>query len=61
MAVRVLLVLSAFTVLYGCYGCGQASTPVEKQERKEGVEQAAEGVEKQPSPPPHPKPQPNER
>ena len=43
MAVRIVLVLSAFTVLYGCYGCGQASAPIEKQERKEGVEQVAEG------------------
>src|SRR5215208_4846763 len=51
MAVRILLVLAAFTVLYGC---GQASTPVEKQERKEGVEQAAEGGDEQPKSPSSP-------
>lgn len=38
MAVRVLMVLAAFTVLYGC---GQASSPVEKQEKKGGVEEVA--------------------
>ncbi len=37
MAVRVLLVLTTFAVLYGC---GQASSPVEKQEKQGGVEQA---------------------
>lgn len=37
MAVRVLLVLATFAVLYGC---GQASSPVEKQEKQGGVEQA---------------------
>jgi hypothetical protein len=35
--VRVLLALVTFTVLYGC---GQASSPVEKQEMQKGVEQA---------------------
>lgn len=37
MAVRTLLVLVAFAVLYGC---GQASSPVERQEKQGGVEQA---------------------
>jgi hypothetical protein len=37
--VRVLLVLTAFAVLL-C-GCGQENTPVQKQEKKHGVEQAA--------------------
>jgi hypothetical protein len=37
MAVRLLLVLAALAVLYGC---GQASSPVEKQEKQGGVEQA---------------------
>jgi hypothetical protein len=37
MAIRILLVLTAFAVLYGC---GQASSPVEKQERRGGVELA---------------------
>src|SRR5215210_3326948 len=41
MAVRVLLVLAAYAVLYGC---GQASSPVEKQEKKEGVEQPEKAV-----------------
>jgi hypothetical protein len=41
MAVRVLLVVSAFAVLYGC---GQASSPVEKQERREGAEQPEQDV-----------------
>lgn len=36
--VRVLLVLTAFAVLL-C-GCGQENTPVQKQEKKHGVEQA---------------------
>jgi hypothetical protein len=36
MAVRVLLVLAAFAVLYGC---GQASSPVERQEEQVGVEE----------------------
>ena len=35
MVLRVLLVLVAFAVLYGC---GQASSPAEKQEKQEGVE-----------------------
>jgi hypothetical protein len=38
MAARVLLVLVAFTILYGC---GQANTPIQKQEKKHGLEQAA--------------------
>jgi hypothetical protein len=37
--VRVLLVLTAFAVLL--YGCGQPNTPVQKQEKEHGVEQAA--------------------
>ncbi len=37
MAVRVLLMLAVLAVLYGC---GQTSSPVEKQEKQEGVEQA---------------------
>jgi hypothetical protein len=37
---RVLLVLVVFAVLYGC---GQASSPVEKQKKRGGVEQAAQG------------------
>ncbi len=36
----VLLVLALFAVLYGC---GEASSPVEKQERRGGLEQAARG------------------
>jgi hypothetical protein len=38
MAARVLLVLVAFTILYGC---GQANTPIQKQEKKHGLERAA--------------------
>jgi hypothetical protein len=38
MAVRVLLVVVAFAVLYGC---GQASSLVEMQEKREGAEQVA--------------------
>jgi hypothetical protein len=34
MAVRVLLVLRAFAILYGC---GQASSPVEEQEKQGDV------------------------
>ena len=37
---RVLLVLVVSAVFYGC---GQASSPVEKQEKRGGVEQAAQG------------------
>ena len=37
MAVRVLLVLAAFAALYGC---GQASSPVERQEKQGGMEEA---------------------
>jgi hypothetical protein len=37
--VRVLLVLTASAVLL--YGCGQPNTPVQKQEKKHGLEQAA--------------------
>jgi hypothetical protein len=48
MAVRVLLVLTAFAVLYGC---GQASSPVEKQEKQVGAEQVAR-EEEQASPEP---------
>jgi uncharacterized protein YjbI with pentapeptide repeats len=38
MALRILLVLAAFAVLYGC---GQESSPVEKQEQAAGVERSA--------------------
>jgi hypothetical protein len=38
MAVRVLLVLAALGVLYGC---GQASSPPERQKKQGGVEEAA--------------------
>jgi hypothetical protein len=37
MAARVLLVLVAFTIVYGC---SQANTPIQKQEKKHGLEQA---------------------
>jgi hypothetical protein len=37
--VRVLLVLTASAVLL--YGCGQSNTPVQKQEKKHGLDQAA--------------------
>jgi len=30
MAVRVLLVVAAFAILYGCYGCGKPSPPPEE-------------------------------
>jgi sortase A len=41
VAVRVLvLVVAAFAILYGC---GQASSPVEKQDKRDGVEQVAQG------------------
>jgi hypothetical protein len=39
-ALTVLLVIVVFAVLYGC---GQERSPVERQERREGVEQAARG------------------
>jgi hypothetical protein len=38
MAVRVLLVVAAFAVLYGC---GQTNSPPEKQEKQAGAEQVA--------------------
>jgi hypothetical protein len=44
IAVRVLVVLAAFILLYGC---GQASSPVEKQEKKHGVEQLGGGEQHQ--------------
>jgi hypothetical protein len=44
MAVRVLWVLAAFAVLYGC---GQASSPVEQQEKQEGAEPVAQGEQGQ--------------
>jgi hypothetical protein len=48
MAVRVLLVLAACAIFYGC---GQASSPVERQEEQGGMEQAAgRGEEKSKSP-----------
>jgi hypothetical protein len=49
MAVRVLLVLTAFALLYGC---GQASSSVDKQEKKRGVEQANKTEAPQPAPEP---------
>jgi hypothetical protein len=53
MAVRVLLVLAAFGVLYGC---GQASSPVERQEKQGGVEEVApeEVTENEQTPTPTP-------
>ncbi len=39
MAVRFLLVLAAFAILYGC---DQVSSPPERQEKQGGVEQAEE-------------------
>jgi hypothetical protein len=50
MLVRVLLMVAGFAVLYGC---GQASSPMERQEERGGVEQAApqgEGRSKKPPP-----------
>lgn len=47
MAVRVLSVLIAVAVVYGC---GQAGSSVEKQERKRGVEQANKTEAPQPEP-----------
>jgi hypothetical protein len=40
--IRVLLVLAAFALLYGC---GQTSSPVETQEKQEGAERAAPAPE----------------
>ena len=42
----------AFAVLYG--SAGPASSPVEKQEQREGLEQAAQGEEERPTPSPEP-------
>ncbi len=48
MAIRVLLVLAAFAVLYGC---GRPeSSPAENQERAAGVERSAHSFEPQPVP-----------
>jgi pentapeptide repeat protein len=47
MAVRVLLVLAAFAVLYGC---GREGSPVEKQEQAAGVERSAPASEPPPVP-----------
>ena len=47
MAVRVLLVLAAFAVLYGC---GREGSPVEEQEQAAGVERSAPTSEPQPVP-----------
>jgi hypothetical protein len=44
MAVRVLVVLAAFILLYGC---GQASSPLEKQEKEHGAEQLGGGEQHQ--------------
>ena len=41
MVVRLLLVLVAFVVLYGC---GQASSPVEREGKKVGAERADKTV-----------------
>jgi hypothetical protein len=46
MAVRVLLMLTAFAVLYGC---GQASSPPERQEKQVGVEEAKPKEPKEPT------------
>ena len=46
MAVRVLLVLAALAVLYGC---DQASSPTEKQEKKEGAEEVGSKGNGEPS------------
>jgi sortase A len=44
MTVRVQLVLAAFTVLFAIlYGCDQASSPTEKQEKKESAEEGGKG------------------
>jgi hypothetical protein len=47
VAARVLLVLAALAVLYGC---GQASSPVERQEKKVDVEQAEAEPPSEPGP-----------
>lgn len=47
MAVRALLVLAAFAVIYGC---AQAGSSVEKQEKKAGVEHAHKTEAPQPTP-----------
>jgi hypothetical protein len=44
MAVRVLLVLAAFAIFYGC---GQANSPAERQEQREGVEKTVEDEQPQ--------------
>ncbi len=44
MALRILLVLAAFAVLYGC---GQESSHVEKQEQAAGVERSAPASDQQ--------------
>jgi hypothetical protein len=49
LAVRLLLVLVAFAVLYGC---GQASSSVERQGKKSGTERADETEASQPTPDP---------
>ena len=46
MAVRVLLVLAALAVLYGC---GQASSPPERQEKQVGVEEPKPKEPKEPT------------
>jgi hypothetical protein len=47
LAVRLLLVVVAFAVLYGC---GQASSPVERQGKKAGAERADKTEASQPTP-----------
>jgi uncharacterized protein YjbI with pentapeptide repeats len=49
MALRILLVLAAFAVLYGC---GQESSPVEKQEQAAGEERSAPAPASDPQPVP---------
>jgi len=49
LAVRLLLLLVAFVVLYGC---GQASSPVERQGKKAGAERADKTEAPQPTPDP---------
>jgi hypothetical protein len=47
MAVRVLLVLAAFAILYGC---GREGSPVEKQELAAGAEESVPASKPQPLP-----------
>jgi hypothetical protein len=51
LVIRLLLVLVAFVVL-APLGCGQASSPAERQEKRAGVEQGEPADEPQPAPEP---------